>query len=70
MEIGKPVGSADIPVRSKYADVWKAASLLPDGEALPVTFETLLEAKSFASHCAGRFRAARRGNTVYITQRD
>ena len=70
MEIGKPLSSADVPVRSKYADVWKAAALLADEEVLPVTFETLKEAMTFATHCQGKYRAMRRGNIVYITQRD
>ncbi len=69
MKIGEPV--AEVPTRSRHADVWEAASHLMDFEALPIEFDTHDEALKFrrASNTSGvrrGFRLTQRGNTVYV----
>lgn len=67
MEIGK-LGRC-----TKYAQIWKAAAMLTDGEALPVECETVKDARLLAVSAFGnrklRLRANRQGTMVYIRRK-
>ncbi len=74
----EPVPAPETQPVQSYMELYDQVLALPDGEAVPVKFETKKKAKSFFSNVLGTGRAGwkrgiggtRRGRIVYLYRRN
>lgn len=72
-KIGKPRELPKELNRHAYVEIWAAAEKLENGLSLPIDFDTVAEAMSFASSGASKakgrgLRINRSGSTAYISK--